>query len=268
MTQIEVLRELWTKLNLKGQVINLRGREDRAEHAKKAAHSIGLDIEFYFADKHPLGGAAGCFESHQNVCRRALDSGAKRVLVLEDDFEATDELFTEDGTKALKEAIDFVNSREDWSIVYLGVLPNIWFEKSVRVGKHMYRMKPWACTHAMILNESYMKDVVTWKYSVEGKDAYDWRHRKCKDAYAFHPQALKQFDSPSDIPHTQVPAPAFLRDLPINAASWYALNVGVSLGHTLAVFAVIAVTMSMTSNAQKENARYATQTLQKSISKF
>jgi GR25 family glycosyltransferase involved in LPS biosynthesis len=262
---LDKLTEIWDRLGLVGKVINLRDRTDRAEHAIKSAKSIGLPIEFYYADKHPEGGVAGCFESHQNVCRDALLRGERRLLVLEDDFEGTEEILKEEGIAALKEAVDFVTTRDDWSIVYLGVLPNIWFEKSERVGPHMYRMKPWACTHAMIVNEAYMKEIVQWKFTRYGKDAYDWRHRKCERAFAFHPQAIKQFDSPSDI-RTQMPTPTFLRDLPLNAASWYALNIGISLGHALAVFACIAVIMSFTAaDSKTANKKYATKTLERGI---
>jgi GR25 family glycosyltransferase involved in LPS biosynthesis len=263
---LEKVTQLWDRLGLVGKVINLRERTDRAEHAIQSAKSIGLPIEFYYTEKHPDGGVAGCFESHQNVCREALASGQKRLLVLEDDFEGTEDLLKEEGLKALEEAIEFVNTREDWSIVYLGVLPNIWFEKSVRVGPHMYKLKPWACTHAMIVSEKYMKEIVSWKFTQYGKDAYDWRHRKCEHAYAFHPQAIKQFDSPSDI-RTQLPTPTFLRDVPLNAASWYALNIGISLGHALAVFACIALIMSFTADAKTANKNLAKKTLEKSILK-
>ena len=249
--------ELWEKLGVRGQVINIRGRTDREKTAIEGALKIGLPIDFVTVDRHPKSGAEGCFESHQLVCKNALSSGQKIVLVLEDDFAPTDELLTDQGYSALKEAVDFVkNPSSEWNIVYLGVLPNIWYEKSVRTGKHMYKIKPWSCTHAMILNEEYMKKVVSWKFSHTGKDAYDWRHRKCENAYAFHPQAFKQLESPSDVGHFQMNVSGSIRDLPVNFASWYALNIGVSLGHSLCVFAAIAATMSVTSS-DMQNAKLA-----------
>jgi hypothetical protein len=239
---------LWEKLGVKGNVINLRGREDRALSAKQGAELIGLPLQFHTFDRHPDGGTAGCFDSHQKVCRKILESGQKFGLILEDDFGPTVELLTDEGYKALKEAINFILTSKDWSIVYFGVLPNIWFEKSVRTGKHLYKMKPWACTHAMVLSESYMKKVINWSFGGTGKDAYDWRHRKCESAYAFHPQAFKQIESSSDIRSNQMQVSGPIRDLPVNLASWYALNIGASLGQTLCVFGVIVATMSMTSS--------------------
>lgn len=259
----ERLGALWDKLGLRAKVITLRGRSDREVHARAAAERVGLAIDFFYAERHPKGGTAGCFDSHQRVCREALAAGEKRVLVLEDDFDPTDELFHEEGCKALKEAIDFVHARDDWHIVYLGVLPNVWCEKSVRVGKFMYRLRPWACTHAMILSEAYMRQVASWTFVEEGKDAYDWRHRSCEHAYAFHPQAFKQYESPSDIRATQLPAPPVLRDMPLNVASWYALNIGVSLGHALCVLTVAALVGSLASSSSRHNDTFAKRTLQK-----
>jgi GR25 family glycosyltransferase involved in LPS biosynthesis len=175
---METLEQLWSRLGLVARVITLKGRTDREKHARESASKVKLPIEFFFAERHPKGGTQGCFDSHQQVCQKALDRGDKMVFILEDDFEATAELDTEKGKRALRESIEFVKTRNDWDIMYLGVLPNIWFEKSHRVGSHVYRMKPWACTHAMIVSEKYMKEIVTWKFNESGKDAYDWRHRK------------------------------------------------------------------------------------------
>lgn len=256
------LREIWDSLGLRGKVINLKGREDREKHAKEMSEKIGLAIDFFYADKHPVSGAAGCFQSHQLVCKEALERGEKRVLIFEDDFIATEELFTVEGIGALQEAVEFANEQTKWSIIYLGVLPNIWFENSSRVGKYVYKMKPWACTHAMILSEKYMKEVVSWKFMGSDNDAYDWRHRKCKDAFTIHPQAFKQMESYSDIDHSQIPTPPLLRDVSLSLASWYAMNVGVSLGNALCVFVVATITLGMSSSGS-HNKKIAKTALEK-----
>jgi hypothetical protein len=232
------IQELWKHL-LAGQqnggavVINLRERKDREALAQNSAKNMGLSIEFYYAERHKINGTMGCFESHQNVCREALKNGKKRLLVLEDDFCPTDELFSKDGVAALREIVEFANSTNDWNIIYLGVMPNVWSESTAPIGKHLYKMRPWSCTHAMILNEAYMKEIVSWKFSsFVKKDAYDWRHRKCEKAYTVHPQLIKQSESPSDIRNFQIPVPnslKFLRDAPIKLVSWYARYVKTSI---------------------------------------
>ena len=265
---METLSEIWTDLGLVARVISLKGRNDRENHARENAKSVGLPIEFFFAEKHPKGGTYGCFDSHQQVCKQSLERNEKMLFVLEDDFEATEELFTQSGINALKECIEFVKTRNDWDIMYLGVLPNIWFEKSIRVGKYIYRMKPWACTHAMIVSQNYMKEIVNWKFVEEaGKDAYDWRHRKNQRAYSFHPQAFKQYESPSDIRNVQLSVPGFMRDLPLNLASWYALNIGSSLGQSMCVLFVGALTLSMAKSSLKHNSEFAQRVIKNSIKK-
>jgi hypothetical protein len=257
-------RELWEKLGVKGQVINLKERDDRAKSSLLNAQLIGLPIEIFTVERHPDGGEAGCFESHQKVCQSALDNGQKFALVFEDDFGPTVELMSDHGYSALKEAIEFVLTSNDWSIVYLGVLPNVWHEKSIRTGKHLYRVKPWSCTHAMIIHENYMREIVKWRYLGKGADAIDRRHRKCEKAYAFHPQAFKQIESPSDIRHNSYNFTGPIRDLPVNLASWYALNIGVSLGQSLIVFAVIVFLMSITSS-ESHYKKLAVRTLKRSF---
>jgi len=261
----ERLAALWDRLDCTATVINLKGRSDRELHAREAANAIALPIEFFYAEKHIKGGTAGCFDSHQKVCEKYLQRGDPMGLILEDDFMHTEELLTEAGAKALEEAIEFAHKDTNWKIIYFGVLPNIWFEKSVKVGQHMYKMKPWACTHAMLVSRAYMEEIVSWKFIEGGKDAYDWRHRKCTAAYAFHPQALKQFESPSDIRSVQLPTPGFLRDMPVNMASWYALNIGISLAHSIIVFTVIAVVMSLSGDPKRQNKILASTVLQRAI---
>jgi hypothetical protein len=99
----------------------------------------------------------------------------------------------------------------------------------------------------MIISADYMKEIVSWKFYGKGLDAIDRRHRKCEKAFAFHPQAFKQVDSPSDIrAQTNIHGP--IRDIPVSVASWYALNIGSSLGQSMVIFAVIVLTMSLTSS--------------------
>jgi hypothetical protein len=256
----------WKSIGVKPTVITLKSRVDRQDHAIKSAAKMGLDIDFFLAERHPGGGAHGCFDSHIKVCQAAIMKQQKRVFILEDDFEATDELMN--GSASLEEGIAFINSSDDWDILYLGVLPNIWSESSERIGKYMYKCKPWSCTHAMIINEGYMKKMSEWTFGETGKDAIDWRHRTCERAYSFHPQAIKQCESPSDIRATQIPAPNFIRDMPVNSASWYARNVGYSIGKLLAISCVSVLTFAMGRASVNQNKEFAIQKLKEGILNF
>lgn len=258
----------WASIGVKPKVISLKSREDRQLHAQESAAKLGLEIDFFLAERHPGGGAHGCFDSHIKVCQDAIMKQQKRVFILEDDFEGTDELLNGSGSPALEEAIAFINSTDDWDILYLGVLPNIWSETSERKGKYMYKCKPWSCTHAMIINEDYMKKMSEWTFGEKGKDAIDWRHRKCERAYSFHPQAMKQCESPSDIRASQIPAPHFIRDMPVNSASWYARNVGYSMGKLLAISGISVLTFAMGRASVGQNKEFATKKLSEGILAF
>jgi len=251
----------WAKLGLSARVITLRSRSDRALHVDQAAHAAGMPYTLFQVDRHPSGGTRGCFESHVSLCREALSRGDRAMLVLEDDFDPTSEfLNSEQGLEALEELVHFVTTRRDWDLMFLGVLPNIWTANSERVGRRVYKLAPWACTHAYIISEPYMRIVAHWTFKQDGPDAIDWRFRSCPRAYAVHPQIFKQYDSPSDIRSLQLPAPAFLRDLPVNAASWYALHVGASLAQTAVVVWAAAVMLSLarsTAGQHKSLARAA-----------
>jgi hypothetical protein len=235
-----MLKHLWARLGLTARVINLESRKDRQLLAMKHAGEIGLPIEFYFA-KPVSNGIRGCFESHQNVCRQALERGEKRVLILEDDFLPTKSLFTQVGIKALSEAIEFALSSESWNIIYLGVIPNVWTKSSERIGQHLFKIFPYAQTHAMILSESYMKEVVSWKFTGL---AYDWMHRKTERVFAIYPQAFTQAESISNITSSrtfQIGIPLTIIDSLSNAANWYALHVGEKLSLVLFMITIFVL---------------------------
>jgi hypothetical protein len=148
------------------------------------------------------------------------------AFILEDDFETTgDYLNNTKASEGLNEAVEFISTNTTWELMYFGVLPNWWTSNSKRIGKLVYKLQPWACTHAYIINESYMKEVSTWSYT---GTAIDKMYRSCKNAFAIQPQVFKQRNSPSDIDHFVTPCPDFLRDIPVNFSGWYALNVGIS----------------------------------------
>lgn len=75
-------------------IINLKRRTDRKAHVEKMLQSHQLDaekVQFFEAcepldaGKWPSIGAKGCFESHLNVLKKADQTNADAVLILEDD---------------------------------------------------------------------------------------------------------------------------------------------------------------------------------------
>lgn len=256
------LAAAWARLGVRGQVITLKHRGDRAAHVADAAAASSLPVDLFQVERHPKGGSHGCFESHVALARRAADSGAPYHLVFEDDFEPTAELLTSpDAVDALEEAVQFATTSSNWDMIYLGVVPNVWSARSRRLGKRMYHTQPWACTHAYLMSAGYAREVARWSFREDGKDAIDWRFRDCPRAFAFHPQAFKQYESPSDIRTVQLPVPGFLRDTPVNMLSWYALNVGVSLLQALAVISMATLMLALGRSSASKNVGFARRAL-------
>jgi glycosyl transferase family 25 len=65
--------------------ISLREREDRRAELQTELEPLGLDIEFFLADRDSGNPERGCYTSHQACAALALERGCRRVLMLEDD---------------------------------------------------------------------------------------------------------------------------------------------------------------------------------------
>lgn len=234
------LLHIWKRLNLCANIINLKERNDRRKTVIDVVTKIGLPYKLYLTDRHKLSGVQGCFESHQALCREALKNNEKQIFILEDDIIPTSHLFTSQGQNALVEAIDFLQSNSTWKIIYLGVVPNVWLHTSERVGKYVYKLNPYAQTHAMILNEEYMKEIVSWTFD---GTPYDHMHRSCDSAYAIHPQIFIQSNSNSDlsIERNQLNVPNSRINILISLCSWYALHIGENVALFFLVFSIIVL---------------------------
>ena len=237
---------MWDELP-KPNVISLKYRKDRHEEVKNESSKIGLNVNMHYVDKHPKGGEQGCFESHVQLCKMSLEAGHKQAFILEDDFEVTGDFLNQNSKciDALLEAIEFMKNKK-WKLFYLGVLPNWWTSNSKRVGKLIYQLQPWACTHSYLIHESYMKEVSEWKYT---GTPIDKMYRNCDLAFAIQPQIFKQRNSPSDINHFITPCPDFLRDVPVNFSGWYSLNIGIS---GMNLFFMVLIFMGLTKVSKKE----------------
>lgn len=109
----------------RGYVINLPRRRDRRAETEAMFDRRGLPgwrdrVEFFpaIAPESAPGyasiGARGGLLSHAAVLRRALDRGARNVLVMEDDLEIGPEFLARGD-----EIVELLGSR-DWSFVYFG----------------------------------------------------------------------------------------------------------------------------------------------------
>ena len=101
-------------------LINLIHRDDRLLNVFNEfnKHSINTNnITILRPSKHVLGGMFGCYDSHLNLYKKAIENNARYALIFEDDFEFIDEL-TENITKKLNICINFINKNEkNWDIL-------------------------------------------------------------------------------------------------------------------------------------------------------
>ncbi|MEG3123318.1 glycosyltransferase family 25 protein [Sphingomonas sp. GB1N7] len=104
------------------RIINLPERKDRRREVTKELARIGAlgdpQIAFFDAVKptdpadFPSLGARGCFMSHLDILRAAVADGVGTLLIIEDDFN-----FTDDFAMSAREQIDRLFGA-DWDIFY------------------------------------------------------------------------------------------------------------------------------------------------------
>jgi len=99
--------------------INLDTRTDRKLIVEEFFKTYNIKAKFYIAKRH-ADGAVGSFESHRNVIKEAYDSGAQKILVFEDDPQATETLTPAN----LKICIDFMRTHK-WDLFNFGATPDL-----------------------------------------------------------------------------------------------------------------------------------------------
>lgn len=104
--------------------------------------------------RHPISGKHGCWDSHVRIVDQAKRDGARTALVLEDDFQ-----FTDDYDQYLQYARQFVESMppDSWDFLLLGLFavdtsraPELPLPSEVQ--KHIVRVGCGWQTHAYIVN--------------------------------------------------------------------------------------------------------------------
>ena len=187
-------KELWNFFEGQIYCINLKTREDRYKSSKRIFDKYDIPVQYFQVDKHPKGGAYGCFDSHIKIIRKAYSEGANQVLIFEDDITPTQYLTP----NHLKRAIRFMKS-ENWNLFYLGALPNIRTYKTYSTThSDIYRLRG-ICTHAYIVNRQAMKKLINLKY--EGTPIDYYYIHKFNKSFALYPTLFMQGLHESDIGH-------------------------------------------------------------------
>ena len=152
----EQFKELWDFFGGHIRYINLTSRNNGYDDSEKVFDKYNIPVKYFRTEKHRKGEEYGRFKSHIKVIREAYYSGAKRVLIFEDDIVATKYLTP----KYLKKAIKFMKKDKKWDLFYLGVMPNIISYSSSRTKyNNIYKLKG-TCTYAYVVNRSAMKKLI------------------------------------------------------------------------------------------------------------
>jgi hypothetical protein len=114
----------WSFFAGRAYCINLLEREDRYREADAEFDRIGLHVEFYRTNRHPMSGPVGCYTSHVNVMRMARDAGLSLALILEDDVVFDTELLGKNLARTVH-VLRSWESRKHWDIFYLGHAPEL-----------------------------------------------------------------------------------------------------------------------------------------------
>jgi GR25 family glycosyltransferase involved in LPS biosynthesis len=112
---------MWAFID-RAYVITLDSATHRHPRIHTALQTAGLASKavVFKAQRHPVSGRVGCWESHVAVVDQARADGCRVALVLEDDFD-----FTPDFAQYLPVVADFVRTMPptSWDFLMLGVYP-------------------------------------------------------------------------------------------------------------------------------------------------
>lgn len=132
--------------------ISLASRHDRAALAAAELHRVGLcrHTRFYRPQRHPTSVVEGIWESHRAVAAHALQQGARRALILEDDVAFA--RWVRPGT--IRAVADAMRRLPDgWAIFFLGH----WPLRARFVRRNVVRTAS-GCAHAYVASER----LLTW----------------------------------------------------------------------------------------------------------
>ncbi|MBR5895367.1 MAG: glycosyltransferase family 25 protein [Akkermansia sp.] len=219
-------------------IINLDHRTDRWESIKAQLHNVPQDklhrISAVWGKKLPgyrqgrlfkssteeeslfWGGRAGCILSHRKCIEFAKKKGWRHVLILEDDADFHDDLFSEIG-----ELIARTMTREpNWQIFFLGCTPYSRYAtiidetKSPKGKVTTARIMGPLCAHCYIVNDSAYdailgklpseKNVWFWLASHLSYDSWianEYGRSKKTKILACYPNICSQAEFYSDIEH-------------------------------------------------------------------
>ncbi len=139
--------------------ITLDSRPDRMEEAQQQFAAVGLNdrVEFFLVTKDDANPARGIYQSHLRCLTRGLATGARQILVFEDDV-----VFRGFSEERLGAACRFLQQTGTWDSFFLGCLTSGSRQTDEDA---VVRIKYRCLSHAYALNRPYAERIVReqWK---------------------------------------------------------------------------------------------------------
>ncbi len=188
---------MWTYIDA-AYIICLATRDDRYQRALEEVHRTGLCqiATFFRAIKSEEGFVAGCWDSHVQVAKRAMEKQQKFVMALEDDFQFDLSRAPESISTQISQAIDKLPQNK-WTRLSLGHIS--WFKMFYARGVDRSAS---VLTHAQVWSVDGLKWMATHPYNEEarvlGVQVDGFISYKLAFAYAITPMVAFQRNESSD----------------------------------------------------------------------
>ncbi len=173
--------------------ISLQQRTDRRERARREFVRVGLtnQVQFVLVQKDQSDSERGIFESHMSCLRAAIDSGAQRIAVFEDDIH-----FCRFSPDILEESVRFMKTSADWRLFFFGCFVKRSWRTSFR---SVLRVKYRCNAHAYVMHRKFADELVDMKwqgiaYDDLLRDLDDGRYYTCYPAFGFQTDASTDND--------------------------------------------------------------------------
>ena len=175
--------------------ITLRDRPERRVAVEREFAAVGLDghVHFLEQERDVADGKRGCFHAHQQAAAMAVERGATRTLVFEDDVTFLPHFTAYIAARAAA----FLRANDvEWKIFFLGHFP-----------RKMELLDSWPDIvrvrsmdgHAYVISLAGARELCSLAYSGDQVDVHF--HYHCEDAYALYPMVAVQAPGQSDTEH-------------------------------------------------------------------
>ncbi len=170
--------------------ISIDNRIDRRTEAKKQFADVGLleRVEFIIVKKHPDNQEQGIFQSHMKCLKKGLQTGARNILVFEDDV-----LIKNFQPQVLLNAEDFLKNTPPWNGFFLGAISS---KMTATDTKSIVKIKYRCLAHAYALNGQFARRIVQESWNNIPFD--DLLRRHGTDFFALAPMIAFQSAASTD----------------------------------------------------------------------